>query len=86
MTHQKWDNQFIHFFYDNSNTILGFTYYNGSPLENYTYIKNMQGDVVGIVDASGDTVATYTYDAWGNILTATGDLAEIFITSYISCL
>ena len=37
----------------------------------------MQGDVVGIVDASGDTVATYTYDAWGNILTANGDLANI---------
>ncbi|MEE1003265.1 MAG: RHS repeat-associated core domain-containing protein [Acutalibacteraceae bacterium] len=77
LTHQSWDSKYIHFYYDNSNTILGFTYYNGSSLENYTYIKNMQGDVVGIVDAEGETVATYTYDAWGNILTATGDLANI---------
>ena len=45
----------------------------------------MQGDIVGIVDSTGNTVATYTYDAWGNILTANGDLAEINPIRYRGC-
>lgn len=31
------------------------------------YEKNLQGDVIGIVDARGIQIATYSYDAWGNI-------------------
>ena len=31
----------------------------------YTYIKNLQGDIVGILDASGNLVVEYKYDAWG---------------------
>ena len=48
--------------------------YNGSI---YYYLLNLQGDVVGLVDASGNTVASYSYDAWGNVLSATGSLAAI---------
>ena len=33
----------------------------------YYYITNLQGDVCRIVNSSGATIATYTYDAWGNI-------------------
>ena len=33
---------------------------------NYTYIKNLQGDIVGILDASGNLVVEYKYDAWGD--------------------
>ena len=40
------------------------------------YITNLQGDVMYLVDGSGNTVASYTYDPYGNILTATGSLAE----------
>ena len=39
--------------------------YNG---ETYYYEKNTLGDIVGIRDDSGTQVATYSYDAWGNIL------------------
>ena len=35
----------------------------------YFYITNLQGDVVGIVDATGNLMVSYTYDAWGNPLT-----------------
>ena len=77
LTHQSWDNKYIHFYYDNEQDIVGFTYYNGTSATEYTYVKNIQGDVVGVIDSTGNTVATYTYDAWGNILTATGDLASI---------
>ena len=41
----------------------------------YFYLKNAQGDILGLVDASGNQVVAYTYDAWGKILTQTGSLA-----------
>jgi RHS repeat-associated protein len=59
--------------YDGSGTMVGFTR-NGTP---YFYIRNLQGDVVGIYDANGDIQAQYAYDAWGNVLAETGALAEI---------
>ena len=42
----------------------------------YFYITNLQGDVVGILNSSGQAVVQYTYDAWGNLLSATGSLAS----------
>ena len=60
------------FFYDNTGKpyamqVDGTTYY---------YITNLQGDVMGLVDTSGNSVASYTYDPYGKLLTATGTLAE----------
>jgi len=40
----------------------------------YTYIKNLQGDVIRILDTDGNTVVEYTYDPWG-VPTVTGDTA-----------
>ncbi len=37
----------------------------------YYYIYNGHGDVVSIVDESGNVVNSYEYDAWGNILSET---------------
>lgn len=31
------------------------------------YEKNLQADVIGLLDARGAEIATYTYDAWGNV-------------------
>ena len=43
----------------------------------YYYVQNLQGDVVALVDsANGNTVVTYTYDAWGNVLSVGGSLAS----------
>ena len=60
------------FFYDSTGKpyamqVNGTTYY---------YVTNLQGDVMGLVDTNGNTVATYTYDPYGKVLTATGALAE----------
>lgn len=33
----------------------------------YYYILNLQGDILGITDANGNIVVTYTYDAWGAV-------------------
>ncbi len=61
----------LEFFYD-TDSVLGF-YYNGTP---YYYLKNMQGDVVGILDSTGTQVVAYSYDAWGTPLSVTGTLAD----------
>ena len=49
----------------------------GSSFTTYYYILNLQGDVVKLVTASGSSVATYEYDAWGNILSQSGEMATI---------
>ena len=47
--------------------------YNGTA---YFYTVNLQGDVMAIVDATGTAVVSYAYDAWGNILSVTGTMAD----------
>ena len=65
-----------------SNALI-FTYgLNGQPMSvNYNgtiyyYVTNIQGDVVGILNSSGTEVVTYTYDAWGNLLSTGGSMAS----------
>ena len=53
----------LDFTYDASGKAVGFMH-NGTP---YFYLRNLQNDVVAIVDAEGTTVAAYEYDAWGNM-------------------
>ena len=43
---------------------------------NYYYATNVQGDVTAILNTSGTAVVQYTYDAWGNILTTSGSMAD----------
>ena len=46
--------------------------------EDYYYFdKNTLGDVIGIRNSSGTLVATYEYDAWGNITYQYGSMADI---------
>ena len=52
----------LHFFYD-AQSKPAFVEYNG---EMYRYVHNLQGDIIGIVDANGTLVVEYKYDAWGN--------------------
>ena len=42
----------------------------------YYYTRNAQGDITGIVNSSGIQVVAYTYDAWGNVLSVTGTMAD----------
>ena len=41
----------------------------------YTYVHNLQGDIVGILDASGSLVVEYSYDAWGKPTAVAGGMA-----------
>ena len=42
----------------------------------YTYMKNLQGDITGIVAANGDVVVKYNYDAYGRCLVVAGTQAD----------
>lgn len=33
---------------------------------NFFYKKNLQGDIIGIIDSNGEELVKYVYDAWGN--------------------
>ena len=48
--------------------------YNGTL---YYYVLDLQGDVIAIIDESGAIVASYCYNAWGEVLSATGTRAAI---------
>lgn len=62
-------NDTLLFYYDSDGSATSFSY-NGTM---YFYVKNLQGDVVRIIDLSGTEVASYVYDAWGNIKDTKGD-------------
>jgi RHS repeat-associated protein len=42
----------------------------------YYYIKNAQGDIIGLFDDSGTQVVDYTYDTWGKLISISGTLAS----------
>ena len=61
----------LHFFYD-AQSRPEKVHYNGIL---YTYIHNLQGDIVGMLDNSGALVVEYKYDAWGKGISISGSLA-----------
>ncbi len=63
----------LEFYYDEAG--VSGVKYNGTQ---YLYRKDAQGNIVAILDMSGNVVVKYTYDAWGNhdILDANGNKIE----------
>ena len=67
------------FFYDENGAPYAFSYKataSATPVM-YYYVTNLQGDVVSILNAGGTSVAEYSYNAWGKVLSATGTMAAI---------
>ena len=67
---QKVGNDAVRILYDANDEPVGFTV---NDTASYYYVKNLQGDVLAIVDKTGAEKVSYVYDAWGRIVTATGD-------------
>ena len=78
----------------NGQTILEFLYdANGSPYavlystnggssySTYYYLKNLQGDVVALADASGAVVVRYKYDVWGKVTAVTNNSGTAITSS-----
>ncbi len=72
---EKTGDDVIWYIYDDKNEVFGFIFNN----ETFYYDKNVSKDVVRIVDADGNCVCTYNYDAWGNVTTFEGnkEIAEL---------
>lgn len=61
----------------------------------YYYIRNGQGDVIGLFDSNGNIVARYSYDSWGNLLKITDGagndktkcitICEVIIMNLFAC-
>ena len=58
---ETWGSNTLIPLYDNEDSVCGILY-NDEP---YYFIKNLQGDVIAIVNKDAETVARYSYDAWG---------------------
>ena len=72
----------LDFIYDESGKPFALKYStDGTSFQTYYYVLNLQGDVVKLIHYipgfEYESVATYEYDAWGNIVSSSGRLAEI---------
>ncbi len=59
VVHMTRGNDNLHFFYDVQNR-PAVVVYNGTA---YAYVRNLQGDIIAILDNTGTAVVSYTYDA-----------------------
>ena len=70
LTEMTWGSNKLHFTYDSIGPAS--VTYNGNR---YFYLKNAQGDVTGLVNASGTQVVSYTYDSWGAPMSVSGSMS-----------
>jgi len=61
------DSNIIYYSYDESGNLIGLKYNN----DQYYYIKNLQGDVIGLLDDTLQQVVVYLYDSWGKVISIT---------------
>lgn len=57
----------IHYIYNDVDNLIGFIYQN----QIYFYVKNLQNDIIKIVNSNFVDVAKYEYDGYGNIIRIT---------------
>ena len=68
------DNNIIDYFYDENNQLYGFKENNTV----YFYIRDVLGNIIGILDNNGSIVSKFDYDAFGNIINQTGTIISNF--------
>ena len=77
---EKWNDNTIIPLYDNEDGVCGILY-NDEP---FYFQKNLQGDVIGIMNKDAQSVAKYSYDAWGvcTVVSDTSDCAIATVNPY----
>jgi len=58
---EEWEGNVMHVNYDNEDSVCGITF-NDTP---FFFLKNLQGDVIAIINERSEVVCRYTYDSWG---------------------
>ena len=61
----------LYYLYDASGSVAGLIY-NGNV---YYFQKNIQGDIIRIMDSCGNIVVYYGYSSWGEVRNCSGTLA-----------
>ncbi len=61
-----------HYLYDEKGSIIGFQ----DGTDTYYYQKNLQGDIIRILNTDGVVLVEYTYNAYGEVLSITGSHAS----------
>ena len=67
-------NNIIDYFYDENNQLYGYKKNNTI----YFYIRDVLGNIIGILNNSGVIVSKFDYDAFGNIINQTGTVISNF--------
>ena len=67
------ENHVMDFIYDNTGKPYAVKYDN----QIFYYVLNLQGDVISIITHWGESYGSYTYDAWGNVISQSGSIASI---------
>ncbi|MBZ9686140.1 DNRLRE domain-containing protein [Clostridium estertheticum] len=62
----------IYYTYDSSEQLVSMSLNGGE----YYYIRNTQGDIIGLHDSKGAEIVSYSYDSWGKLISTTGTLAS----------
>ena len=68
----------MEYFYGSAG-LIGFVYAG----QQYVYRKNLQGDIIAILDSNGTVVVQYVYDAWGESLVLDAEGNEITAASHV---
>ncbi|MGY0374233.1 RHS repeat-associated core domain-containing protein [Clostridium sp. JNZ J1-5] len=69
----------IYYTYDSAGQLISMNLTSSStPSINgeYYYIRNAQGDIIGLYDKNGTQVVSYTYDSWGKLISIDGSLKD----------
>ena len=70
----------IYYIRNDVDNLIGFKYNDNF----YYYVKNLQNDIIGILDSNFNLIVNYQYDSWGNILSITDNVGNVIVdTSHI---
>lgn len=64
VTFESNDTDNVYYTYDPAGKLISMNL-NGNE---YFYVRNAQGDIIGLIDKAGTQVVSYTYDSWGKLI------------------